>query len=451
MQNQTLWLKSPAAIFTGNALNAGNGLVIKGNKIVELVPSGMKPKIHVDSYIDCSNQVVTPGLINTHHHFYQTLTRAVPGALNKPLFPWLKYLYQIWKNLDEEMIYTATQLAGLELMLSGATCIADHHYVFPKGLEQAIDIQVEAINSLGCRATLTRGSMSLGKSKGGLPPDSVIQDEDTILADSERVITTYHDAGDSAFLNIALAPCSPFSVSESLMKESAKLARRYRVRLHTHLAETHDETAFCLRVTGYRPLDYLEHVNWLANDVWLAHGIHFNDNEVTRLGAAGVGITHCPSSNMILGSGQCPTLELESAGCPVGLGVDGSASNDGSNMIQEVRQALLLQRLRYGASKMTHIDALRMATSGSAKCIGRPTLGEIRPGFEADLALFKLDEPRFSGAGDPLAALLLCGASQAEHVMVGGKWSVYDKQLTTMDIDELTVRHRACARMLTQT
>jgi len=259
MRNKTLWLKSPAAIYTGNTLNAGNGIVIKGNKIVELVPSGMKPKIAIDSYLDCSNKVITPGLINTHHHFYQTLTRAVPGALNKPLFPWLKYLYQVWKNLDEEMIYTATQLAGLELMLSGSTCIADHHYVFPKGLEQAIDIQVEAINTLGCRATLTRGSMSLGESGGGLPPDSVIQTEDTILQDSQRLISKYHDTSDDGFIQIALAPCSPFSVSTALMKDTAKLAKNNNVLLHTHLAETEDENNFCMQKYGMRPLDYLEH------------------------------------------------------------------------------------------------------------------------------------------------------------------------------------------------
>jgi len=444
-------IQSPLAVLLPDPEQECSGILIERGRIEKILGFSDDLPDDIDQIIDASDCVVTPGLINTHHHYYQTLTRALPVALNKELFPWLKSLYPVWAGLDADMITAATQMAAAELLLSGCTTSSDHHYIFPSSVTDALDVQVAALANTGIRSVLTRGSMSLGEDQGGLPPRNTVQDEDTILADSERVITTYHDAGDSAFLNIALAPCSPFSVSESLMKESAKLARRYGVRLHTHLAETHDETAFCLRVTGYRPLDYLEHVNWLANDVWLAHGIHFNDNEVTRLGAAGVGITHCPSSNMILGSGQCPTLELESAGCPVGLGVDGSASNDGSNMIQEVRQALLLQRLRYGASKMTHIDALRMATSGSAKCIGRPTLGEIRPGFEADLALFKLDEPRFSGAGDPLAALLLCGASQAEHVMVGGKWSVYDKQLTTMDIDELTVRHRACARMLTQT
>ena len=348
MQNQTLWLKSPAAIFTGNTLNAGNGLVIKGNKIVELVPSGMQPKIPIDSYLDCSNKVMTPGLINTHHHFYQTLTRAVPGALNKPLFPWLKYLYQIWKNLDEDMVYTATQLAGLELMMSGASCIADHHYVFPKGIEQAIDIQIEAINSLGCRATLTRGSMSLGESDGGLPPDSVIQSEDTILQDSQRLISKYHDNSEDSFIQIALAPCSPFSVSTSLMQDTAQLAKQNNVMLHTHLAETEDENNFCMRQYKMRPLDYLEHCNWLGGKTWLAHGIHFNQDEIKRLGRAKVGIAHCPSSNMLLASGICPTVELEDAGCNIGLAVDGSASNDSSNMIQEVRQSLLQQRLRYG-------------------------------------------------------------------------------------------------------
>lgn len=448
MQNQTLWLKSPAAIFTGNALNAGNGLVIKGNKIVELVASGMKPKTAIDSYLDCSNKVITPGLINTHHHFYQTLTRAVPGALNQPLFPWLKYLYQIWKNLDEEMIYTATQLAGLELMLSGATCIADHHYVFPKGLEQAIDIQVDAIKTLGCRATLTRGSMSLGESSGGLPPDSVIQTEDMILQDSQRLINKYHDTCEDSFLQIALAPCSPFSVSTSLMQETAQLAKENNVLLHTHLAETEDENNFCLRQYGMRPLDYLEHCNWLGNKTWLAHGIHFNQDEIKRLGQANVGIAHCPSSNMLLASGICPTVELEDAGCNIGLAVDGSASNDCSNMIQEVRQSLLQQRLRYGAEVITAERVLGYATNGSAAVLHRPSIGQFAIGMQADLAMFSLDELRFSGVGSPLDGLITCGAYQVDKLMIGGKWLIENTDHIELMSSQLMEKHRTLAKKL---
>jgi 8-oxoguanine deaminase len=448
MQNQTLWLKSPAAIFTGNELNSGNGLVIKGNKIVELVPSGMKPITAFDAYLDCSNKVITPGLINTHHHFYQTLTRAVPGALNKPLFPWLKFLYQVWKNLDEEMIYSATQLAGLELMMSGATCIADHHYVFPRGLEQAIDIQVEAINTLGCRATLTRGSMSLGESAGGLPPDSVIQTEDAILQDSQRLISKYHDSNDEAYIQIALAPCSPFSVSTSLMQDTAKLAKDNNVMLHTHLAETEDENDFCMRQYGMRPLDYLEHCNWLGNKTWLAHGIHFNQDEINRLGKASVGIAHCPSSNMLLASGICPTVELEAAGCNLGLAVDGSASNDCSNMIQEVRQSLLQQRLLYGAEVITAERVLGYATTGSAAVLHRPTIGQFAPGMQADLALFSLDELRFSGVGSPLDGLVTCGANKVNKLMVAGKWLIENDEHCTLISKQLMEKHQLFARKL---
>ena len=445
-----IFIQSPLATLLPDPHQTCSGILIENGKIKQLVDSTDSLPSDIDQIIDAREYVVLPGLINTHHHYYQTLTRALPAALNKELFPWLKSLYPVWAGLDADMITAASQLATAELLLSGCTTSADHHYIFPSAVTEALDVQVEAVANTGIRSVLTRGSMSLGEDQGGLPPRNTVQDEDTILKDSERVINTYHDASADSFLNVALAPCSPFSVSESLMIDSATLARQYNVRLHTHLAETHDETAFCLSTTGYRPLDYLEKVGWLNDDVWLAHGIHFEDEEVNRLGKANVGITHCPSSNMLLGSGQCRTLELEAAGCAVGLGVDGSASNDGSNMIQEVRQALLLQRLRYGSEKMTHFDALRLATMGSAKCIGRATLGQITPGFEADLAFFKLDELRFSGSGDPLAALLLCGASQAEHVMIGGKWVVYDKNLTTLDIDELTARHGQCSRRLTQ-
>ncbi|MEP0355005.1 8-oxoguanine deaminase [Paraglaciecola sp.] len=448
MSNKTLWLKSPAAVYTGNESNAGNGLVVQGTKIVELVPSGHTPTSKIDNYVDCSNSVLTPGLINTHHHFYQTLTRCVPGAINKPLFPWLKYLYKVWAHLDEDMVYSATRLAGLELMLSGATCIADHHYVFPKGLENAIDIQVEAIRSLGCRATLTRGSMSLGESTGGLPPDSVIQNEDTILEDSQRLINQYHNRDGDAFIQIALAPCSPFSVSTELMKNTAKIATKNKVLLHTHLAETEDENNFCLSKYGMRPLDYLESCNWLNSHTWLAHGIHFTDDEIQRLGKASVGIAHCPSSNMLLASGICPTIELETAGCNIGLAVDGSASNDCSNMIQEARQSLLQQRLRYGAEVITAEKVLSYATRGSAAVLQRPSLGEFKPGQQADVAMFSLNELRFSGVGSPLDALVTCGAYKVEKLMIAGKWVVENGHHHDIDTAKLMSEHQNLARKL---
>ena len=444
------WLKNPLAILVDDQIDARGGIVIEDDKILELIALDAEPSSTVDNTIDASEQVILPGLINTHHHFYQTLTRAHPDAINKELFAWLKSLYPVWAGLTEEMIHVSTRLAGVELLLSGCTTAADHHYIFPETAREALDIQVDAIESVGIRATLTRGSMSLGEDEGGLPPRNTIQSEDAILADCERVIDQYHDASEGSMLQVALAPCSPFSVTEDLMKDSAVLAREKNVRLHTHLAETHDENEFCLKLFGVRPVDYLERVGWMSDDVWLAHGIHFKDEEIVRLGKAGVAVTHCPSSNMILGSGQCPILDLEKAGSPVGLGVDGSASNDCSNLIQEVRQALLLQRLRYGSAAVTHFDAYRWVTKGSAQCIGRDDIGEIAVGKQADLALFKLDEARFSGAGDPLAALLLCGASKADAVMVAGEWKVKDGELVDTDLNQLVAEHTAAARVLTK-
>ncbi|MEA3467684.1 MAG: 8-oxoguanine deaminase [Thermodesulfobacteriota bacterium] len=443
-----IWFENPLALCIDDTTDASGGIVVENSKIVELLASGGQPSGKVDQIFDASEHVIIPGLINTHHHFYQTLTRACPGALNKELFPWLKSLYPVWAGLTEEMIHVSTRLAAVELLLSGCTTAADHHYIFPEAAREALDIQVDAIQQVGIRTTLTRGSMSLGEDDGGLPPRNIIQGEDAILVDCERVIDKYHDEKEGAMIQIALAPCSPFSVTEDLMKQSAQLARAKNVRLHTHLAETDDETDFCIELFGVRPVDYLERVGWMADDVWLAHGIHFNDEEIIRLGKAGVGISHCPSSNMILGSGQCRSRDLENAGSPVGIGVDGSASNDCSNMIQEVRQALMLQRLRYGSSGITHFDALRWATQGSARCLGRNDIGEIAPGKQADLALFKLDETRFSGAGDPLAALLLCGAYKADYVMVAGKWKVEKGQLDGIDLPELLEEHDKAARML---
>ncbi|WP_298720883.1 8-oxoguanine deaminase [uncultured Oceanisphaera sp.] len=446
MQNpNTLWIKHPLA--TLSPAYAG-GVVITENRITELVPAGQTPQTPVDEVFDASQHVLLPGLINAHHHFYQTLTRAHPVALNKALFSWLTSLYPVWAKLRPEMLEVSTQIALAELLLSGCSTASDHHYLFPRGLEDAIDIQVAQAQQLGVRVHLTRGSMSLGKEQGGLPPQSTVQSEDVIMADSERLIRRYHDHTDGAMIRVALAPCSPFSVSTELMKMSAELAEKHRVQLHTHLAETHDETAFCQKMFGMRPVDYLESVGWLSNRVWLAHGIHFNEQEIGRLGQAGVGIAHCPSSNMLLASGQCPTLDLEAAGCPVGIGVDGSASNDGSNMMTEVRQALLLQRLRYGAEKITHQKVLDWATNGSARCLGRDDVGDIAVGKQADLALFRLDDIQFAGAGDPLAALVLCGAQRADRMMVAGRWRVTDGTVCGLDIEALKARQRELAAQL---
>lgn len=443
--SKKIWIKSPLAIL---ADNAENGIVIEGNKIVELVAQGASPTGTIDHIYDASNSVVIPGLINTHHHFYQTLTRAYPDALNKELFPWLTSLYSVWEHLDEDMIYHSTKLALCELLLSGCTTASDHHYIFSDSLTNAIDIQISVANELGMRVVLTRGSMSLGQADGGLPPQSVVQNEQVILDDSVRLIKKYHQTNDGAMNQIVLAPCSPFSVSTELMIESAKIAKTYDLALHTHLAETIDEEQFCLNKFGMRTVDYLEHTNWLHDKTWLAHGIHFNEDEISRLGKAGVGIAHCPTSNMMLASGICKTLELERAGATIGIGVDGSASNDGSNMIQEVRMAMYLQRLKYGASKITHQKALKWATEGSAKVLKRDDIGVIEVGKEADLALFKLDEIQFSGSHDPLAALLLCGASKANRVMIAGEWKVIDGEIINCDISLIITKHTGQAKNL---
>ena len=448
--NQTTWIKNPLAIYTGTELDARGGIVVQGNTILELVSLNCQPLHRIDNVVDAKSHVVTPGLINAHHHFYQTLTRAYPDALNKELFNWLKTLYPVWAGLDEEMHALSTEVALVEMMMSGCTTASDHHYLIPVGLENAIDIQVETAKRLGIRAILTRGSMSLGEDDGGLPPRHTIQSEQTIVDDSLRLINTYHQREDGAMTQIALAPCSPFSVTTDLMKETSRIAHQEDVMMHTHLCETIDEEDFCLQRFGHRPVDYLESVGWLNDKTWLAHGIHFNDEEIKRLGKAGVGISHCPTSNMMLASGICRNNELEAAGVKVGLGVDGSASNDGSNMIGEVRMAMYLQRLRYGSENVSHTDALRWATKGSAAAMGRSDIGTLEVGKQADLSMFTLSDIRFSGSHDPLAALIMCGAQQADRVMINGHWRVHDGHVIGLDLEDLLIRHRAAAKRLAE-
>jgi len=437
----SLLIAAPLAVFGAQC----GGILVRDGRIAEILKPGQVPAATVDEVFDASRHVVLPGLVNTHHHFYQTLTRAHPGAINKKLFDWLKALYPVWSRLTPEAVRISTRLALTELLMSGVTTTSDHHYLFPANLEDAMDIQVEEARRLGMRMTVTRGSMNLSEKDGGLPPDSVVQDEDEILADCERVIGMYHERGDGAMTQIALAPCSPFSVTRSLMCACVELAEKHDCRLHTHLAETHDEDDFCIEMFGMRPLDYLADVGWLGPRTWLAHGVHFSDGDIARLGKHGVGVCHCPTSNMVLASGQCRTRELEAAGVPVGLGVDGSASNDSSNLMEGVRHALMINRLTYDAS-VTHLDALRWATQGSARCLGRSDIGEIAIGKQADLAMFTLDELRFSGAGDPLAALVLCGAHRADRVMVGGNWRVIDGMPVGIDIARLRAEHGAMAQ-----
>ncbi len=444
------WIKNPLAVWTGDDADASNGVVVDDGVIAEVVPVGAEPAIAVGREFDASGLVMIPGLVNCHHHFYQTLTRAYPQALDKALFPWLVALYPVWARLDRDAIEVSTELALAELMLSGCSTTVDHHYLFTESIVDAIDVQVATANRMGARVVLTRGSMSVGESAGGLPPDFVVQDRDAILEDSERLVGAYHDTSPGALTQIALAPCSPFSVSRRLMEDTAALARQHGVLLHTHLGETQDENDYCLSRFGVRPVGYLEDVGWLAEDVWLAHGIHFSDDEIERLGAAKIGVSHCAHSNMALSSGVCRTRELEAAGAAVGIGVDGSASNDASNLMQEVRQAFLLQRLHYGADTVSHLDALRWATAGGARALNRHDIGVIDVGRCADLALFDLNDLRFSGYGDPVAALVLCGAHAVQHLMIGGEWRVVDGEIPGVDLGALRDRHQLAAQRLAE-
>ncbi len=416
---------------------------------IKLVGEHLPRGLQASSTIDGSGCVAIPGLINAHHHLFQTLTRALAAAANAELFDWLRTLYPLWAHIDEEAVHTAALVGMAELMLSGCTTTSDHHYLFPHGQTKLIDAEIAAARKIGMRFTATRGSMSVGESNGGLPPDCVVQDEETIMADSERLIHSYHDSKPGAMVQVALAPCSPFSVSPGLMRDTAAMAERENVRLHTHLAETKDEESYCREHFGMRPVELLQDVGWLSSRTWVAHGIYFNPAEIKRLGRAGVGVAHCPTSNMRLGSGLAPALALQRAGSPVGLGVDGSASNDGSNMLAEARQALLLQRLGHGAAAISVEQALRMATITGARCLGRDDIGSLEPGKRADIALFDLRDPAYSGADDPVAALLLCAPTTVRTLIVEGRVVVDDHRLTTLELTPVLVRHRRIAARIT--
>jgi cytosine/adenosine deaminase-related metal-dependent hydrolase len=445
-------IKNAAAILTMDpaAMRIDDGHIIIEDSTIAAVGSGDPDKsvTQGSEIVDASGKVVLPGLVNTHHHMYQTLTRAVPSVQDAKLFDWLKGLYPIWAKIGDDGFYHAALVAMAELMLSGCTTTTDHQYLFPKGTGQILDAQIDAGREIGIRFHPTRGSMSLGEKDGGLPPDSVVQDEDEILADSERIVRKYHDPKPGAMTRIALAPCSPFSVTPRLMKETAVLARRLGVRLHTHLAETIDEEEFCLQIFGRRPVDYLEDNEWMADDVWLGHGIYFDDEEIKRLGHVHAGVAHCPSSNMRLGSGFARVNDLLAAGARVGLGVDGSASNDSSHMLGEARQAMLLTRVKYGADAMTAIEALRLATLGGAQCLGRDDIGMITPGRAADLAIFDLSDIGYSGGWDPVGSLLFCQPGRVSALIVNGRVVVKDGQLLTINVDEVRRKHRKISQGL---
>lgn len=412
-------------------------IIIKDDRIA-FVGKNLRKFIDINDtrIIDCKHLVVIPGLVNTHHHFYQTLTRNIPAVQNAKLFDWLIYLYDVWKNIDEEAIYYSSLLAMGELLKTGCTLSTDHHYLFPRGVDKdVIGIQFEAAAKLGMRFSPCRGSMSLSKKNGGLPPDSVVQTEEKILEDSLRVIQKYHDASEDSMRKIVLAPCSPFSVTKENMKQTACLAREYGVRLHTHLAETQDEEDYCREKTGKNPLALMEEVDFLGEDVFYAHGIFFNDDELKVLAETKTSIAHCPTSNMRLGSGICRVKEMKELGITVGIGVDGSASNDSSDMLGEVRNAMLLQRVKYGADALTAAEAFDLCINGGAKILNYSKTGKIKEGYLADLALFNINKIEYTGAlSDPLAAILFSGIShQVEYTIVNGEIVVEQGKLVGED------------------
>lgn len=435
------------------------GLFVK-NGVIEQVAASIDLPKEADEVLDLHGHVVLPGLVNTHHHFYQTLTRAIPAAQDANLFNWLKTLYPIWARMTPEHVFASTQTALAELALSGCTTASDHLYLFPNG--SRLDDEIEAAREIGLRLHASRGSMSLGESKGGLPPDSVVDTEDVILKDSQRLITRYHDPKPGASIRIVLAPCSPFSVTGDLMRESAMLARDHGVRLHTHLAETEDEDKFCLQKFGHKPVAYMAELGWLEPDVWFAHAVWVSANEVQALARQGCGVAHCPTSNMRLASGIAPIKEYLAAGVRVGLGVDGSASNDGSHMLAEARQAMLLARVKEGITGfslsedprrrlLTARQALWLATRGGAAVLGRSDIGSLEIGKCADFFAVDLNRLEYAGAAhDPISAVIFCQPGRVDHTVVGGRFIVKNGHLVTAEEERVRERHNRLARSLVE-
>jgi len=432
------------------------GMFIRDGFIEKVGDSSALPQ-QADEVVDLHDHLVLPGLVNTHHHFYQTLTRAVPAAQNANLFNWLKTLYPIWARITPDDIRISTQTALAELAVTGCTTASDHLYLFPNG--SRLDDEIDAAPAVGIRLHATRGSMSLGESLGGLPPDSVVDSEETILRDSQRLIEQYHNPNPGSMLRIALAPCSPFSVSGDLMKASAQLARHYQVRLHTHLAETEDEEQFCLQKFGYRPVAYMQSLDWIGSDVWFAHSVYVNAEEINLYSHTGCGIAHCPSSNMRLASGIMPLREMMAKGVKIGLGVDGSASNDSSHMLSEVRQAMLLARLREGAEGaslssggahfLTARQALELATLGGAAVLGRDDIGSLQPGKCADFIAIDLNRIEYAGGlHDPLAAIVFCSPQKVDQSFVHGKQIIKNGKLLGLDLIDQVRRHNQAAARL---
>ena len=423
------------AEISDSGLFARNGVIEQVGKTISLPGTA-------DQIIDMRGHVVVPGMVNTHHHMFQNLTRAVPAAQNAPLFGWLQTLYPIWSRIGPEHIYWSTALALAELALSGCTTSSDHLYLYPNGTR--LDDSLAAAADIGLRFHGTRGSMSIGESKGGLPPDSLTEKEPTILSDCQRVIETFHDKKRFAMQRIAIAPCSPFSVSMDLMRESARMARSYGVGLHTHLAENSEDIEYSLANFGMRPGDFIEAVEWTGPDVWHAHCVQLDSTEIQLFASTGTGIAHCPCSNMRLASGIAPVRKMLDAGVNIGLGVDGSASNDSGHMLSEARQAMLLQRVMKGGDAMTARETLSMATRGGAAVLGRDDIGVLAPGYAADIAAFNTRGIDFAGAQwDILAGLIFCASGNSNYTIVNGKVIVEQGMLTTMNMTKLLERHNA--------
>jgi cytosine/adenosine deaminase-related metal-dependent hydrolase len=418
-----------------------NGWLLLDDGFVEEVGSGNPPP--AEAYENVAGSLITPGLVNTHNHLFQTLTRT--RAQQADLFTWLKHLYPLWQQVDADAEYAAARAGLAELALSGCSTVFDHHYVFPQGQPGLIEAEIQAAGELGLRIMAGRGSMDLGESDGGLPPDELVEDREQILAETRRV-AELHEPGPGAFVQVAVAPCSPFSVTKRLMTESAELARELGLQLHTHLAETVEEEEFCQGIFGCRPLEYLEQLGWLDGDVWCAHCVHLDSTDLAKMGAAGTGVAHCPSSNMRLGAGIAPVREMLDERVRVGLGVDGPASNERSDLLNETRQALLVARARRGPEAMTVREALRLATRGGAEVLRRDDLGSLEPGKCADFAVWRTDSLQFGGADDPVAALVLSAPHRPDRLYVGGKEVIRDGRLSRGDEHEITAEHRRQAQ-----
>ncbi len=435
---KTLLIKNAQYIFTATGKELKDYDIYCEDGIIKKIAKDIK--IKSKKIINAKGCVVIPGLINTHHHFFQTLTRNIPQVQNAKLFDWLVYLYKIWKNMDEEWVRISTEVAISELLLSGCTTSSDHLYLFPKkSSKYLLDIEIETAKEMKFRFVATRGSMSMGRSKGGLPPDEVVQSEDEILKDSQRVIEKYHNPNKFAMIQLALAPCSPFSVTTDLLKETVKMAEHYKIRLHTHLAETIDEEEYCLEKYGMKPVEYMESVGWLNKNSWFAHCVYVNEKEAEKMAKNGCGVAHCPTSNLRLGSGIAPIRMFIEKGVKVGIGVDGSASNDTSNMIEEARIAMLVSRVKAGVSSMSARDALMLATKGGAQILGRDDIGTIEEGKACDLAIFDISQVEFAGSEyDPIASIVFCGpVKRAKYTIVNGEVLVEDFRLKIMDEEKI--------------